>query len=108
MNKADDAIHCKECNCSNNIISSSSKQTYVPMLAPMTMKMAGSTGTEPAPTNATIIDVVVLDDWSSTVTIIPTMREATGLVFPPKSPAAAHPVNTLAPVLSSSREKMNQ
>jgi len=78
------------------------------MLAPMTMKIAGSTGTEPAPTNDTIIDVVVLDDCRRTVTSIPTMSDATGFVLPPKRPPAAQPVNALAPVLSSSREKINQ
>ena len=78
------------------------------MLAPMTMKIAASTGIEPAPTNDTIIDVVVLDDCRRTVTSIPVMSDATGFVLSPKRPPAAQPVNALAPVLSSSREKMNQ
>jgi hypothetical protein len=74
----------------------------------MTMKIAGSTGIEPAPIYDTIINVVVLDDCRSTVTNIQTMRDATGFVFPPKRPPAAQPVNALVPVLRSSREKMNQ
>ena len=78
------------------------------MLAPMTMKIAGSTVTEPAPTSDTIIDVVVLEDCKRTVTSIPTISDATGLVLLPKRPPAAQPVNALAPVDRSSREKINQ
>lgn len=76
-------------------------------LSPITMKIAGSTGMDPAPTRLTMMLVVVDELWRRTVTSIPTMREATGLVLPPKRPAAAHPVRTLAPVPRSSREKMN-
>ena len=72
------------------------------------MYVAGPTGMAPAPTKLTIIDVVVLELCRRTVTNIPTIKLATGFVFPPKSPPAAHPVSTLAPVPRSSKLNMNQ
>jgi hypothetical protein len=57
------------------------------------------------PVNETMMEVVVDDDCNKTVTRIPTIRPATGLVSSPKRAPAVHPVMTLAPLPSNSKPK---
>ena len=58
---------------------------------------------ESAPTRDTIIEVVVDDDWRSTVTRIPIHRAATGFVSSPNKLPAVHPPMTFAAAPNKSR-----
>jgi hypothetical protein len=52
-----------------------------------------------------MIEVVVEEDWRSTVARIPIMRAAIGLVSSPSKAPAVHPPITLAALPMSSSEK---
>jgi hypothetical protein len=69
------------------------------MLAPIIMGIAILTGRPPA-TKPTIIEVTVLEDWTSAVASVPTINPIKGLVAKAKRLAAPSepPVTHLKPV----------
>ena len=54
--------------------------TVVPMLAPMIIGTAASTGNNPVPTRPTIVEVVTDEDWATTVARMPTHSAAIGFL----------------------------
>ena len=71
--------------------------TVVPMLAPITIGIAVSTGRPPA-TKPTIIEVTVLDDWISAVATKPIIKPATGCEANSNRTFAWSPVAHLNPL----------
>ena len=63
----------------------------VPMFAPMIIGTACSTDRTPDPTTATIVAVVVLELWTSTVKSTPSARPANGFETPEKSSCSSPP-----------------
>ena len=72
--------------------------TEVPMLAPMTMNTAVLTESSSAPTREMMMEVVVEEDWTSTVARIPIMSAEIGLSATSNILADDLPPRSLKPV----------
>ena len=81
--------------------------TEVPMLAPMIMKMAMLTESSSAPTMETMIEVVVEEDWTSTVASTPIRRAEIGLSATSNILAESLPPRSLKPVPMMERVRRN-
>jgi hypothetical protein len=74
--------------------------TVVPMFAPITIGTAYSTGSTPAPTRPTMVDVDTDDDWTNTVAKTPAARPAIGLATEEKTWSTKSLPKALIPVSS--------
>ena len=81
--------------------------TEVPMLAPMIMKMAMLTESSSAPTMETMMEVVVEEDWTSTVASTPIRRAEIGLSATSNILAESLPPRSLKPVPMMERVRRN-